>query len=337
MPSSERRRRRGLLGAARWLVFLALSVGTAAARAQQAVPPAQGFAVERFYPSAAGGGWFVMDDLDMHGALGGAMSLTTGYARNPLQVTDGTQRLGVVSDQAFADFGLAVTTRRWRVYLDLDAPLWIRGQSGSTGPAVPIAGYQFTSPHLNLGSNPDTLSDPRLGADVRLVGEAGGRFRFGVGGQLIIPSGSRAEYDTDDTVRAMLRALVAGNLDRFSYAGQLGVHLRPLDDAAIPGSPQGSELLFGVAGGARVASFATGTALLLGPEIFGATAFRSFFGSSTTALEGLLTARLEGTADRGRQLRLKLGAGAGLHPDFGAPEWRLVLAIEVFDRGGERE
>ena len=149
--------------------------------------------------------------------------------------------------------------------------------------------------------------------------------------------GRWAEYDTDDTVRAMLRALVAGNLDRFSYAGQLGLHIRPLDDAAIPGSPQGSELLFGVAGGARVASFTTGTALLLGPEIFGATAFRSFFGSSTTALEGLLTARLEGTADRGRQLRIKLGAGAGLHPDFGAPEWRLLLAIEVFDRGGGRQ
>jgi OOP family OmpA-OmpF porin len=334
MPSSERRRGRGWLGAARWLVFLALGAGAAAAQAQQVAPPAPGFAVERFYPSAAGGGWLVMDDLDMHGAPGGAMSLTTGYARNPLRVTDGGQRLGVVSDQAFADFGLAVTYRRWRVYLDLDAPLWIRG---SISPGVPIAGHQFTSPHLNLGSNPDTLSDPRLGADLRLVGEAGGRLRFGVGAQLIIPSGGRAEYDTDDTVRAMLRALVAGDLHRFSYAGQLGLHLRPLDDAAIPGSPQGSELLFGVAGGARVASFATGTALLLGPEIFGATAFRSLFGSSTTALEGLLTARLEGTADRGRQLRVKLGAGAGLHPDFGAPEWRLLLAIEVFDRGGARD
>src|SRR3984957_8484784 len=43
-----------------------------------------GFAVERLYQSAPGGGWFVMDDLDMTGRLGGAVSLTSGYARNPL-------------------------------------------------------------------------------------------------------------------------------------------------------------------------------------------------------------------------------------------------------------
>src|SRR5271156_2642555 len=67
------------------------------AEAQQ---QAQGFDLERLYTSSPGGGWFVMDSLDMHGNLGGALSLVTSYARNPLRVTNGNQQLAVVSDEA---------------------------------------------------------------------------------------------------------------------------------------------------------------------------------------------------------------------------------------------
>jgi hypothetical protein len=319
MSSSSRR---GLLGFA----ILASMTGFAApARAQQT----QGFAVERFYPSPAGAAWFVMDDLDLQGGLGGALALTTGYARNPLRLEDGLQRLAVVSDQAFINFGLAATYDRWRVYLDLRMPLVIYGASGMIG------GAQYTAPHVNLSSNPDTLSDPRLGIEGRLLGEVGGRFRLGVSAELIAPNGERIDYDTDKTFRGMIRALAAGDLGHFSYAGQLGVHIRPLDEAPLPGAPQGSELLFGAAGGARVAECGHGSmAVVVGPEIYGATAFRSFFGSTTTALEGLLTGRLEGTGDHGSQLRLKLGAGGGINQDFGAPEWRVLLAIEVFNASG---
>jgi hypothetical protein len=68
---------------------------------------ADGFAVERLYQSAPGAGWFVMDDLDISGRLGGAVSLTSGYARNPLVITgpDGKQKLMVVLQEAFVDFG----------------------------------------------------------------------------------------------------------------------------------------------------------------------------------------------------------------------------------------
>ena len=52
------------------------------ARAQQ---QAEGFGVERLYLSAPGGGWFVMDSLDMRGGLGGAMAgLTIGVRARSL-------------------------------------------------------------------------------------------------------------------------------------------------------------------------------------------------------------------------------------------------------------
>lgn len=330
MSSSSGRRLLGLAVAASLTAF--------AARASAQV--AQGFALDRFYPSPAGAGWFVMDDLDTQGGLGGAIALTTGYARNPLRLDDGIQQLAVVSSEAFINFGLAATYDRWRIYLDLRMPLTIAGQSGTIGGAV------YTSPRsmltsspptysdrVTLASNPDTLSDPRVGVEGRLFGTPAGPLRLGLSAELIAPNGERGQYDTDGTFRAMIRALAAGDVGRFRYAGQLGVHIRPLDEAAIPGSPQGSELLFGAAGGAQVDAWRGGAlALIVGPELFGASAFRSLFGSTTTALEGLLTGRLEGTAGHGQQLRLRLGAGGGINEDFGAPEWRILVTIETFNR-----
>lgn len=301
-------------------LVLSVLLLAAGARAQQ---PAQGFAVERLYLSAPGAGWFVMDSLDMQGGLGGAVNLTVGYERNALRLTEGAQSLAVVANRTVLDIGGAVTYGRWRFYLNLDVPLDTRGKSGT------LEGYSYTAPGMDVGANPDVLSDARLGVDVRILGSPGGPFRLGAGAQLFIPNGNRADYDSDDTFRAMLRLLFAGDAGLFTYAGQLGVHLRPLDDSPVPGSPEGSELLFGVAAGVRLPA---GTwAFVVGPEVYGATAFRSFFASSSTALEGLLSLRLEGTGTQGPQLRFKLGAGGGLNAQFGAPEWRAVLAMELFD------
>lgn len=321
---------RRLLGAA---ALLAAGTLAPSAAAQQA---AQGFALDRFYGSAPGGGWFVMDALDMRGGLGGAMELTTDYALQPLRVTDGVRHLTAVSDQVITDLGFAATYDRFRLYLNLDAPLLVMGQSGTVG------NYTFTAPSLDLGSHPDTLADARLGFDARVLGEAHDAFRLGASAQVFIPptdlDGSiQGSYLTDGTLRAMGRVLVAGDLGWLSYAGHLGVHVRPLDDSPAPGAPRGSELLFGLAGGARMTlPWAGSPALIVGPEVFGATAFRSLLGTNDTALEGLVTGRIEGTADSGAEVRVKLGTGGGLDARFGAPEWRVVFAVEVFDHGGRR-
>jgi len=85
-----------------------------------------------------------------------------------------------------------------------------------------------------------------------------------------------------------------------------------------------------VAAGAKIPLGKKPFAVVLGPEIYGATPFQAFMGGTTTALEGLLSGRIEGTGETGLQLPFKMGAGAGLDPHFGAPEWRLVMGLEVF-------
>ena len=309
-------------------VFLAFPVGLliilsawpSLAGAQQ---QPQGFAVERFYPSAPGGGWFVMDEVNMNGGFGGAIALTTGYSRKPLEVTspDGTRRLTLVSDEAFIDVGVAATYGRYRVYLNLPMPLLVTGNSGTLGP------YQLSAPSVNIATNPDGISDPRVGFDMRLLGKPGSSLRLGAGAQLILPSGDRADYVTDRSVRGMFRFLAAGDAGRFSYAGQLGMHIRPLDRSLAPGSPNGNEFLFGVSAGRRL-PVRSGWAVVVGPEVYGETAVRSFF-NGQTGIEGLLTGRLEGTGD-GPRLRIKMGIGHGLVQQFGAPEWRILFSVELF-------
>jgi hypothetical protein len=264
-----------------------------------------------------------MDDLNISGRLGGAIELTSGYARNPLVITgpDGKQKLAVVSEEAFLDIGAAITYDRFRGYINFPTPLLLSGTSGTLGP------YQFTPPSVSLGTNPDTVSDPRIGVDVRLLGEPGTSLRLGAGAQLLFPSGNRADYVSDARYRAMFRFLAAGDAGAFTYAGQLGVHVRPLNDAPVPGSPNGSEFLYGISGGRKFAG-PSGWAVVAGPEIFGETAFRSFF-SGETGTEALLTGRLEQNGT-GRNLRIKLGVGHALVQNFGAAQWRIVFGVELF-------
>jgi hypothetical protein len=301
-------------------ILVAVSLCSLPAEAQQ---QAEGFALERLYTSAPGGGWIVLDALDMHGGLGGAMELTTGYEHDPLRVQAGGQTLAVVSSEAFVDFGLAATYDRYRVYANFTMPASLTGDSGTVG------NYTYTAPNVSLGSDPDNLADIRLGFDARLLGDARSPFRLGAGAQLFIPSDSRANYDTDGRVRAMGRILFAGDQGIFTYAGQAGVHIRTLDDSPIPGSPQGSEFLFGIAGGVKI-PVGSAKQFVVGSEVYGASAFRSFMQAGETDKEWLLSTRFEGTGSSGRQARVKLGVGRGINPQFGAPKWRVVLAVELF-------
>ena len=308
------------LSVSRLLVFaLATALWAQPCRAQST---ADGFAVERLYPSAPGGGWFAMDDLNIDGAWGVTIALTSGYARNPLVITgqDGTPRLAVVAAQSFVDVGVAATYRRYRVYVDLPMPLLVSGNSGTVGP------YQFSAPSVDLGSRPDTIADPRLGFDMRIFGQTGAALRLGVSAQFVIPSGDRADYLTDGTSRAIVRLLAAGDHGAFSYAGHVGLHARSLDEVPVPDAPVGNEVLFGIAAGRRftIGSRWTG---VVGPEVFGEAALRS--AATTTGVEGLMTMQWERLGVN-RGVRFKVGAGEGFDRHIGVPAWRLVLGAELF-------
>ena len=305
-----------------WLLAAACAAILALPSAAAAQQAAAGFALERLTPAAPGAGWFTQDDLGMRGPLGGALAMSGGLALDPLRVGSGDQRLSVVSREAFVELAAAATYGPWRAWLALDAPVNLAGSNGTSG------GYQFTAPSLTLGNHPDTLGDARLGLAVRLLGAPGRPFRFGVAGELLVPNGDRADYISDGTFRGVLRALTAGDRGWLQYAGSVGVHFRWREQSA-PGGPDGSELLFGLAGGARIDPAAMPSVrVVVGPELFGETAFRSAFAWDRTGLEGMLTARVKWKRPT-RSCQVKLGAGGGIDPNFGAPVFRVALSLEV--------
>lgn len=301
-------------------VGLAIATSTGAAAADE---PAPGFAVDRFSSPVPGSRWLVSDSLDMKGELEGAVAVTLGYAHDALRVP-----APVVRDRAYAGFGVAATHDRFRLSLAGEAPLLMKGESAASG------GYAFTPPNLDLGSHPDTLSDVRIGLDARVLGEPDARFRLGVGGQLFVPAGDSADYVSDDRYRGIVRVGVAGDLSRVvSYAGFVGVHVRTTDARPVPEAPQGSELLSGVAGAVRIVDAPAAT-LSATAEIFGASAFRSLLGRSSTGAEALFGGLLEVPVSEESRVRLKIGVGPGVSAHFGAPAWRSALTIEVL--GGAR-
>ena len=123
--------------------------GLLCALGARAQTPVEGFNAERFYPSAPGAGWFVMDSLDMHGELGGALAFSARYAQ---RAAASRADSAVVTDSAYGQVAGAFTWHSWRFSVGFDFPFAVKGRSGTMG------GYQYTAPDVDLGSQPGHAS-----------------------------------------------------------------------------------------------------------------------------------------------------------------------------------
>ena len=178
-------------------------------------------------------------------------------ARIRCGVSQGSQQLAVVSDQAFTDFGFAVTYDRFRLYLNLDVPLAVDGDA--TAPAR-VGGYTVRRPVRRPRLDPDTLTDARVGFDVRLLGEPTSPFRLGAGAQLLVPTApvrpaerprGRLRHRRHLPRHAAARSSPATSGASPTRASSASTSVRSTT-RRVPGSPQGSELLFGAAAGPRI-------------------------------------------------------------------------------------
>jgi hypothetical protein len=121
----------------------------------------------------------------------------------------------------------------------------------------------------------------------------------------------------------LLPELVAGaRAGRFQAAAKLGFQYRALEDA-LNGAAIGSEVVFAVAAGVRVAD----DRLLLGPELYGSTVVSesgAAFARRTTPIEALFSGHYALPAG----WRAHAGVGLGLTQGLGAPAVRVVAGVE---------
>jgi outer membrane protein OmpA-like peptidoglycan-associated protein len=273
-----------------------------------------GFAVERFDPSERGSAWFAADSLDLRGAPRPALGLVVGWERKPLVVTgqDGGARTAIVSDVVATHLGGAVVLAdRLRLALDLPLVLYTTGDQGV------LRGDVYDPPR-----HAQALGDLRLAADARLFGAHDAPVTAALGAQLGLPTGSPPSYTSDGSVRFTPHALVAGSVAPIVvWAAKVGVAFRDTDAPSFGGGSIGTELVFALAAGARLAD----ERLTVGPELFGGTVLaHDAWKTRTTPLEALLGAHYELAGG----VRVGAGAGAGVVSGYGSPAFRLLASAE---------
>jgi OmpA-OmpF porin, OOP family len=291
------------------LLALALMVGFGKGAHAQTT----GLALDRFSPSERGSDWFEEDSLDFRGHLRPAVGIVGDYADRPLVIVNanGSENSAPVHDQLILHFGGSLTLwNRLRAGVDLPIAVYEDGTTGFVGKTE----YPATSS--------DGFGDVRLSLDSRIVGSYGEPFSLAGGVAVFVPSGSQASYMGDGSIRALLRVAAAGDVSWFSYGAHVGFEIRP-EDNDLPGYATGSEVQVGVSGGVR----ALNGALLVGPELYGATVVTSssaFFSARQTPFEGLVGVHYALAGG----VRLGGGIGTGLSHGFGEPSFRGVLGVE---------
>jgi outer membrane protein OmpA-like peptidoglycan-associated protein len=303
---TRRRRRVSALAAASLLT-------SGIASAQTEVSP--GFSLNRYNPSERGSDWFASESLDLRGSGRVAVGIVGDWAYKPLVSYDesGEEIAPVIENQVYAHAGLSIN-------------LWERLRLAAS---FPVLLYQSGTPVDFNGMRYQTTEgvqtgDVRLGADLRLFGEYGDAATMAVGIQFHLPTGNQAAYTSDDRVRFMPRAALAGDAGILAYALHVGLDARMLRyDYAEQAF--GTDLRFGGSLGLRLAD----KKLLLGPEIWGATVLSDdgdgLFEQQTTPLEGVL-----GGHYFAGDWRFGLGVGPGFTKGFGSPALRVLGMIEWF-------
>lgn len=273
----------------------------------------QGFALNRFDPSERGSEWFVGDTLDLRGHERVALGAVADWAHKPLVVYDanGDEVSALVRNQAFAHLGLSfVLWERLRLGVNLPVAFVQEGASQAVG-----------TTQLSVRSGA-ALGDLRLAADVRLLGEYREPATLALGVRLFAPTGDRASFASDGTVRVLPQLLFAGEVAAFVYSARAAFQYRP-HDAAFAGVPMGNEVALSAAAGLRLAD----GRLVIGPELFGTTTVQqadAAFDRKTTPFELILG----GHYQAGSGIRLGLGAGPGLTRGLGAPTFRGLASLE---------
>ncbi|MGH7271346.1 MAG: thrombospondin type 3 repeat-containing protein, partial [Polyangiaceae bacterium] len=279
--------------------------------ARSAFAQAQGFAVDSFDPSERGSDWFSVESLDLRGHLRPAIGVVMDGAVAPLVLySNGQAQQSLIQDQVFAHVGGSlVLWDRLRVGLSLPVALLEDGSDGAVG------GVTFAAP------SGFSVGDLRMGADVRLAGAYGDPFTLALGARVYIPSGQRDNYTGDGTVRVDGRVEIAGDLGAFTYAARAGSEYRGID-GTLGGNPLGSQVLFGAAAGVRLLD----RALVVGPEVYGATALTggAAFATASTPVDALFGAHFT----IHRDFRIGAGGGLGLTRGLGSPEARWMATLE---------
>ena len=289
-----------------------LTAALAAAAALGALPAAaraDGFTLGRLQPTYAGDRFFAVESAGAASADAWTphAMVFVDYARDPLVLrgVDSNKSYGaIVGNQAIFHVAGALAIHRI-ITASVDLPIGVQ-----TGDHPSAGGESFASP------TGGALGDLRLGVRASLIGGAESPIQLALGALIWFPTGNRAAYLSDGSVRAEPEVILSGFSSRIVWSVSVGPELRGTEP--FFNVRPGTTLHWGGALGVLLAD----RKLQIGPEVTGAL-IATDVQKRTVDAEVMAGARYRfaGPWVGG------IGAGTGLSPGIGTPSFRGLASI----------
>jgi outer membrane protein OmpA-like peptidoglycan-associated protein len=173
------------------------------------------------------------------------------------------------------------------------------------------------------------LHDLRFDARLPLYHSNSGKFHWGLGGALWLPTGNQYAFTGDNQITGYPYTALEFDFDKFFLAGMLGPQFRPTRGSSQPNNSLfiGSELRWALGGYIPLRQ----NKYQLGLELFGNTGITEirgqskFFAGSNTDLEWLAQGRM--ALDQDKQVWAMAGFGTRLTDGYGGPDFRILASI----------
>lgn len=281
-------------------------------------PVQNNIALDQFDPSPAGDQFFGLPSPYAFGRVEPRAYVAVDYADQPLRISGSGTNNAIVGSQMYLHVAASLTLLD-RGVLSLSLPIAVL----QSGDAVDVAGNAVAAP------TSASLGDLRIGARVRVVGDADGIINFGVGAYVYAPTGAldgTGSYTGDGSARVAPHLLLGG---RYQYSSALTFAYTAMGGISIHSSKNPTTVTYG----AGVAALLAQETLQVGPEFYASTPIQpgnfTLVEGEKVALNGDTNAELLLGARWRFYEGLTIGAagGPGLSKAIGTPAFRITGMI----------
>ncbi len=292
---------------------LSLGVAGTAAAQQFQDPGAGSLDVQNFKPVPSPYGIFSVDGAEGTRHLSLSAGFILNYAKEPLRLVPETgDPIPLVESQLAGDvlaaFGLFDIFE-----LGIGFPIYFINSA-----EVPTSTEDLSGA---------TVGDLRFRPKLTLLDHNKSVLGLALAVQVGVPTGNADAFTSSGKVSARPELLLDAKLSRLLIAFNLGANLQ--EQTEFANLNVGSNLSYGLGAQYEIVE----QTFLVGGEIFGSTTFDDFFQKEETPME--LVVGLKYRTPVG--IQAEVGAGTGLVPGYGAPQYRVLGGLRYANWVGDRD
>lgn len=304
--------KRSLLGCA---VVSTLCLGVAGvAQAQEFADPGQpALDIQNFKPAPSPYGIFAVDGAEGTRNLKLSAGFLVNFAKEPLRLIPETGDPEPLVDQTFSG-DLLVALGLFDVFeLGVGFPVYFVNAADVPTDTGDLSGA--------------TIGDLRLRPKFTVLNHSTTPLGLAFALQVNLPTGNDEAFTSSGKVSARPEAIVDLKLNRLLLAANLGVNLQ--EEVEFANVHSGSNFSYGLGAQYEIVE----STFLVGGELFGNSQFANFFNKEETPMELLVGLKYRFPIG----VAAELGAGTGLVPGYGAPQFRVIGGLRYAQWVNDRD